>query len=88
MTSGNDDLPGAPRTLDQLAIGETGTVASVLGEQGLAQRLLEMGLIPGTEVCLIRLAPLGDPREVQLRGYHLSIRKSDARQIELAGAES
>jgi Fe2+ transport system protein FeoA len=56
----------------------------VSGAPALAQRLLEMGLTRGTEVEVVRFAPLGDPMEVRLWGYLLSLRKSDARQIELA----
>ena len=72
------------RTLDRLGIGETGTVASVDGDPSITQRLLEMGLTPGTSVNVVRLAPLGDPMEVRVRGYNLSIRKEDARNVLLA----
>jgi Fe2+ transport system protein FeoA len=47
-------------------------------------RLLEMGILEGTAIEVVRLAPLGDPIEIELRGYHLSIRKSEAEQIEIA----
>jgi Fe2+ transport system protein FeoA len=64
-------------TLDRLRAGGRGQVASFLGEIDL-QRYLEMGLTPGTEIEVVRFAPLGDPMEIRVRGYALSLRKSDA----------
>ena len=69
-------------TLRDLAPGESGIVAGWVGGSPLP-RLLEMGILEGTEVQVVRLAPLGDPIEIKLRGYHLSIRKSEAEQIEV-----
>lgn len=66
-------------------MGGRGTVASVSGAPALAQRLLEMGLTKGTEVEVVRFAPLGDPMEVRLWGYLLSLRKADAKHVELLG---
>jgi ferrous iron transport protein A len=70
-------------TLDRLKVNEAGRVAAVRGEPGIRQRLLEMGLTPGTRVRVVRFAPLGDPMDVEVRGYHLSLRRSEAGQIGL-----
>lgn len=70
-------------TLNQLRPGDKGTIKSIQGE-GIAQhRLIEMGLIEDTEIQLIRIAPLGDPIEVALDGFNLSLRKNEAKMIEL-----
>ncbi len=70
------------RTLEDLAPGERGTILSVGNQSGtVKRRLVDMGLTPGTEVRVTKAAPLGDPIEVSLRGYELSLRKSDAAQI-------
>ncbi|MDR2513599.1 MAG: ferrous iron transport protein A [Christensenellaceae bacterium] len=74
-------------TLDQLEPGQSARIAAVGGGGALRRRLLDMGLTPGTAVAVRKVAPLGDPIELTLRGYELSIRKEDARQIELFGAE-
>lgn len=71
-------------TLDKLEIGKKGVIAKVGGERSLRLRLLDMGLIPKTEVSVYKIAPLGDPIEIVLRGYMLTIRKEDAANIELA----
>ena len=65
-------------TLDGMRMGQTGTVSKVNGEGVLRCRLLDMGLIPKTKVKVIKFAPLGDPMEISLRGYDLTIRKGDA----------
>lgn len=70
-------------TLDQLRPGMTGKIISVGGEGELRLRLLDMGLIPRTEVALIKIAPMGDPIEIRVRGYELTLRVSDARNIEV-----
>ncbi len=71
-------------TLDELPKGKTATVAEVKGNKdSLRRHLLEMGLTPGTEVTLVKTAPLGDPLEFKLRGYELSLRKKDAAGIEI-----
>jgi Fe2+ transport system protein FeoA len=72
------------RTLADLPPGRSGTVAGVEGAPALVQRLLEMGLTVGTGVEVVRYAPLGDPMEIRLRGYLLSLRKNDARNVRLA----
>ena len=71
-------------TLDQLHPGMTGKIISVGGEGELRLRLLDMGLIPRTEVTLIKVAPMGDPIEIRVRGYELTLRVSDARNIEVS----
>ena len=71
-------------TLDQLRPGMTGKIISVGGEGELRLRLLDMGLIPRTEVTLIKVAPMGDPIEIRVRGYELTLRVSDARKIEVS----
>lgn len=71
----------ADLTLAELAVGARGRITRVEGAPAVAQRLLEMGLAPGTEVEVVRFAPLGDPMEVRLWGYLLSLRKGDARGI-------
>ena len=68
-------------TLGDLKVGDRGVIASLEGKPILTQRLLEMGLTEGTEVEVIRFAPMGDPMEIRLRGYLLSLRKEDARGI-------
>ena len=70
-------------TLDQLQIGATARIRAVGGEGALRLRLLDMGLIPRTKVKLEKTAPLGDPLELRLRGYELTLRKEDARMIQV-----
>ncbi len=73
-------------TLDQLRPGARGRVAKVNAAGPTAQRLAEMGLVEGTLIRLVRIAPLGDPLEIELHGYFLSLRKADARGVELSDA--
>jgi ferrous iron transport protein A len=73
-------------TLDDLAVGEAGRVADVAGHDGLAIRLLEMGLTPGVLVRVIGRAPFGDPLELELRGYRLSIRRAEAARVAIEPA--
>ncbi len=70
-------------TLDKLKVGEEGVITAVRGENTLRSRLLDMGLIPKTKVLVRKLAPMGDPIELHLRGYELTIRKEDAVGIEV-----
>lgn len=65
-------------TLDQIEPGGRGTVATVKGEDALATRILEMGVTPGCAFKVVGRAPLGDPIEIEIRGYRLSLRKSEA----------
>ncbi len=71
-------------TLDQIAIGKEVKIIKVGGEGELRCRLLDMGLIPRTVVRVQKVAPMGDPIEIHLRGYELTIRKEDAGKIEVA----
>ena len=68
-------------TLDQLKVGKSAVIPAVGGEGTLRCRLLDMGLIPKTEVTLQKIAPLGDPIEIRVRGYELTIRLDDAKKI-------
>ncbi len=70
-------------TLEELPIGQTATIKSVGGEGALRCRFLDMGLIPRTKVEVRKVAPMGDPIEIRLRGYELTIRKDDAKKIEI-----
>ena len=71
------------KTLDTVKPSEGGVISTISGEGALFRRLLDMGLTPGAPVQVIKAAPLGDPIEITVRGYHLSIRKADARCITL-----
>lgn len=70
-------------TLDKLPIGREAVITRVGGEGALRCRFLDMGLIPKTRVAVRKTAPMGDPLELRLRGYTLTIRKADAQQIEV-----
>lgn len=74
-------------TLDKLPIGKEAVITKVGGEGVLRCRFLDMGLIPKTRVTVRKVAPMGDPMEVHIRGYELTLRKEDARQIEVADLE-
>ncbi len=71
------------KTLKQVAIGETAKVVKIHGEGALKRRIMDMGITKGVEIYVRKVAPLGDPIEVTLRGYELSIRKADADKIEV-----
>ena len=68
-------------TLNELKIGDSGVITAVGGEGALRCRLLAMGLTPRTVVTLRKVAPMGDPIEIHVRGYELTLRVEDARQI-------
>ena len=70
-------------TLDKLPLGQDAVITAVGGEGALRCRLLDMGLIPKTTVRVEKVAPLGDPIELRLRGYELTLRLDDAREIAL-----
>ena len=70
-------------TLKDLNIGESAVITAVGGEGALRQHFLDMGLIPGEEVTLVKFAPMGDPMELTVRNYELSVRKADAEMIEV-----
>ena len=71
------------KTLKDAKLGETVTVARLNGAGALRLRIMDMGVTKGTEIYVRKVAPLGDPVEVTIRGYELSIRKADAEMIEL-----
>ena len=75
--------PAAPARLDGLAVGGSARVADVAGGDAISLRLLEMGLTPGATVRIVGRAPLGDPIELEVRGYRLSIRRSEAARVTL-----
>ena len=70
-------------TVDDLKIGQSGVIGTVGGEGPLRLRFLDMGLIPGTKVTLRKVAPMGDPIQIRVRGYELTLRKEDAQKIEV-----
>ena len=70
--------------LDKLAVGQCGEVRQVNGDAHISQRLLEMGLTPGATVEVIRFAPMGDPIDIKVRGYHLSLRRREAASVEVS----
>ncbi len=70
-------------TLNELKIGQSGVVTAVNGQGALRRRLLDMGITPRTRITLRKAAPLGDPIEIRLRGYELTLRLEDAKQIVL-----
>jgi len=81
-------VSGAPgdaavRRLSDLARGWRARVRAIEGDDEISLRLLEMGLTPGTDVRLLGVAPLGDPLELELRGYRLSVRKHEASRVEI-----
>ena len=71
------------KTLRQATVGETVTVVKLHGEGAIKRRIMDMGLTKGVEVYVRKLAPLGDPVEVTVRGYELSLRKADAEMVEV-----
>ena len=70
-------------TLKELPVGKSGLITAVGGEGFLRCRLLDMGLIPNTRVTVQKIAPMGDPMEIRLRSYELTLRMDDAAQIEI-----
>ena len=72
------------KTLKQAKVGDTVNVVKLHGEGAIKRRIMDMGLTKGVEVHIRKVAPLGDPIEVTVRGYELSIRKADADMIEIA----
>lgn len=71
------------KLLSEFAIGEKGTVVAVNGEGAIRRRLFDMGITPGTEVYLRKKAPFGDPIEIAIRGYELTLRKAEAAHVEI-----
>lgn len=74
--------------LADLKVGSRGRVSQIEGDDDVSLRLLEMGLTPGVEFILIGTAPLGDPLEIAVRGYRLSVRKSEAQRVDVELVEN
>jgi ferrous iron transport protein A len=74
-------MAASPQPLSSLSPGATATVAAINLPSASRPRLMEMGLLVGTQVEFVRVAPLGDPVEIKVRGYHLTIRRQEADQI-------
>ncbi|HXH69094.1 MAG TPA: ferrous iron transport protein A [Pyrinomonadaceae bacterium] len=70
--------------LTNLPIGTKATVVTVNGNNAITKRLMEMGVVPGVSVRVVKSAPFGDPLEIRLRGYNLAMRKSEADSIEVS----
>jgi ferrous iron transport protein A len=75
------------KTLSEISMGESAKVTAVKGDNPVTKRLMEMGIVPGAAVRLIKSAPFGDPLEIRVRGYHLAIRRNEAEQIEVQSVE-
>ena len=71
------------RTLKEIRIGDTATVVKVHGEGAVRRRIMDMGITKNVEIFVRKVAPLGDPIEINVRGYELSLRKADAEMIEV-----
>ena len=74
-------------SLDRLRVGARARVLAVRGEGAVARRLMEMGVVPGAPVRVIKSAPLGDPLEVRVRNYHLALRRSEAQTISVVTSD-
>jgi len=68
-------------TLNEMTPGKKGRILKIAGRGMIKKRIIDMGMVPGTEVEMERYAPLGDPIEIKVKGYHLSLRKEDASLI-------
>jgi Fe2+ transport system protein FeoA len=75
-----------PRLLSDLLVGQTGRIMKLATEGVFRQRLMEMGLVRGELIEVVRTAPLGDPVEYQIKGYRISLRKREARLVMIEGA--
>jgi len=71
------------KTLREVSVGKRAVITKLHGEGALKRRIMDMGLTKGTEVYVRKVAPLGDPMELTVRGYELSVRKGDAEKIEV-----
>jgi ferrous iron transport protein A len=76
-----EPLPATDLSLAGLALGTEARVIAIKGQGAVARRLMEMGVVPGAPVRVIKRAPLGDPIEVRVRGYHLALRRTEAQTI-------
>ncbi len=81
-------MPNEIVNLTDLPIGEKAVVTAVRGDNRITRRLMEMGVVPGASVRMIKSAPFGDPLEVRVRGYHLAMRRSETDHIEVQSPES
>ncbi|MBR2752037.1 MAG: ferrous iron transport protein A [Clostridiales bacterium] len=75
------------QTLKEAKVGQTVTVVKLHGEGAIKRRIMDMGITRGTSIYVRKVAPLGDPVEVNVRGYELSLRRADAEMIEITGGE-
>ena len=82
-----DSFDPATVSLDRLRMGAPARVLAVGGEGPVARRLMEMGVVPGAPVRVIKAAPLGDPLEVRVRDYHLALRRSEAQTVSVVISE-
>ncbi|MBC7912078.1 MAG: ferrous iron transport protein A [Pyrinomonadaceae bacterium] len=82
-----DSLPANQLSLAHLPAGARARVLAVTGTGAVARRLMEMGVVPGVPVRMIKSAPLGDPLEVRVRGYHLAVRRAEAQTIKVISDE-
>ena len=71
-------------TLDDIAVGKSSTVERLNDTGEIRRRIMDMGITKGTEISVLKIAPLGDPIDISVRGYQLSLRRSDAKNIEVA----
>ena len=71
------------KTLKEVPVGETVTVTKLVGEGAVKRRIMDMGITKGVELYIRKVAPLGDPVEITVRGYELSVRKNDAQCVEV-----
>ncbi len=70
--------------LSQMSLGQTGTIEAFSDQEEISQRLQEMGITRGTKVEIVRFAPMGDPIDIKVRGYHLSLRRKEAEIIKVS----
>ena len=75
-------------TLGELKVGQSSVVETVGGQGALRQHLLDMGIIPGAKITIVKFAPMGDPVEISIHGYELSLRLDDANKITVTGTDS
>lgn len=73
-------------TLNTLPYGVAAHVVGVSGNSAITRRLMEMGVVPGASICVVKAAPLGDPIQVRVRGYHLALRRAEAQTISVVRA--
>ena len=76
------------QTLTNLPIGAKAKVVAVNGNTPITRRLMEMGIVPGVLIRVVKSAPFGDPLEVRVRGYHLAMRRNEAEAIEVSSSDS